>query len=206
MKKITLEAKTHNQAEYIRTVYEHDVTIVTGPAGCGKTLIATYIACKMLSEKTIQRIIICRPLVYSGSDIGALKGSLNEKIMPHFWAIEDCIKQFFTAEEYYKLLEGGAITYQPLELMRGATYHNSFMILTEAQNADKEQIKMFITRMGTDSKVVVEGDADQTDLRNSGLQTVLDKLHYIPEVGIARLNYSDIQRNKLIVKILEALK
>lgn len=206
MKKIFLEAKSENQANYIRAIYESDLVLCSGPAGCGKTLIACYLAARHLKEKKVDKIIISRPLLYCGEDIGALKGSLNEKIMPHFAAIEECMKQFYEREEYDRLVMDGKIKYMPLELSRGATYHNSFMILTESQNCTLEQIKMFATRMGFESKVVIEGDADQTDIKNrSGFQTAIDRLSVLKEVSIVKLDYSDIQRNSLIIKILQAL-
>ena len=165
-----LEAKTPNQKEQIRSIIENDIVFCSGPSGSGKSFIAAGIAAEHLHRADIEQIIITRPLVCTGKDIGSLPGELGEKIAPYLLPMKENLK-FFLGRSYYGHYDNdGQILYKPLEIMRGSTFHNAYMILDEAQNCTVEQIKMFITRMGKNSKVLINGDINQDDLRGrSGL-------------------------------------
>ena len=202
-----IEAKSHNQKEYIRAIIENEVIFCSGPSGSGKSFVAAGIASEHLHRGQIDQIIITRPLVCTGKDIGSLPGELGEKIAPYLLPMKENL-QFFLGRSYYGHYDNdGQILYKPLEIMRGSTFHNSYMILDEAQNCTVEQIKMFITRMGKGSKVLINGDINQDDLRGrSGLDFCMDRLDSIEGVGICKLDYEDIQRNDIIGKVLTALE
>lgn len=203
----TLEAKTDNHKQYIKSILSNDITICVGPAGSGKSYISAGMFSQFLREGKYDQIIATRPLVCSGKDIGSLPGEMNEKIAPYLKPIEENFKYFLGFSNYGQLLNDRRIRYEPLEVMRGSTFHNSLMILDEAQNCTVDQIKMFITRMGDNSKVIVNGDIKQTDIRDlNGLSIVIDKLNSIQGIGICRLNYDDIQRNGIIGRVLKALE
>jgi phosphate starvation-inducible PhoH-like protein len=203
----TVEAKTENQKNYIVSIVENDVTLCCGPAGSGKSFIAAGIASEHLWQDKIENIIVTRPLVCAGKDIGSLPGEKKKKINPYLIPMQENFKNFLGQAYYGHYCNEKRIQFHPLEVMRGATYHNSYMILDEAQNCTLEQIKMFITRMGEGSKVIVNGDVKQTDIKNrSGLFECMSKLEDIEGVGVAKLDYVDIQRNGIIGKILSALE
>jgi phosphate starvation-inducible PhoH-like protein len=202
-----LEAKTENHKEYIRSILDNDITVCIGPAGCGKSYIVAGVFSQLLHSGKYDQIIATRPLVCAGKDIGSLPGEMDDKIAPYLKPIEQNIKNFLGIYNYGQYFNEKRIRYEPLEVMRGATFDNSLMILDEAQNCTLEQIKMFITRMGENSKVVVNGDIKQTDIRDlNGLITVVEKLANIEGVGICRLTINDIQRNGILAKILKALE
>lgn len=201
-----VEAKTENHKEYIKSISTNDITICIGPAGCGKSYIAAGMFAQYLHSGKYNQIIATRPLVCAGKDIGSLPGEMNEKIAPYLKPIEENIKNFLGVSNYGQYFNDGRIRYEPLELMRGATFSNSLMILDEAQNCTLEQIKMFITRMGENSKIIINGDHKQADIRTNGLTTVLSKLSNIDGIGICRLTIDDIQRNGIIGKVLKALE
>ena len=204
---VPLEAKTDNQKDYIRTIIENDVIFCSGPSGSGKSFVASGVASEHLHAKKIEKIIVTRPLVCAGKDVGSLPGELFEKIAPYQGPMQENLKYFLTQAYYGLYVNEGKICYAPLETMRGATFHNAYMLLDEAQNCTFDQIKMFITRMGQNSKVLINGDVDQTDLRGrSGLHECIDRLSSVEGVGICELNYSDIQRNGLLGRILQALE
>lgn len=202
-----LEAKTENQKEYIRSIIENDIVFCSGPSGSGKSFIAAGIAAEHLHRADIEQIIITRPLVCTGKDIGSLPGELGEKIAPYLLPMKENLK-FFLGRSYYGHYDNdGQILYKPLEVMRGSTFHNAYMILDEAQNCTVEQIKMFITRMGKNSKVLINGDINQDDLRGrSGLDYCISKLSRVDGVGVCELGYEDIQRNDIIGRVLTALE
>jgi len=202
-----LEAKTENQKEYIKSIIENDIVFCSGPSGSGKSFIAAGIAAEHLHRGQVDQIIVTRPLVCIGKEIGSLPGELEEKIAPYLLPMKENLK-FFLGQSYYGLYDNeGQIHYRPLEIMRGSTFNNAYMILDEAQNCTVEQIKMFITRMGKNSKVLINGDIDQDDLRGrSGLDYCMDRLSNIDGVGICELYYEDIQRNDMIGKVLRALE
>lgn len=203
----TLVAKTENQKEYIRSIIENDITFCTGPSGTGKSFIAAGIASEHILKDKIESIIVTRPLVCTGKDIGSLPGELNEKIKPYLAPMEENLKYFLGRDKFGLYYNTRRIRFEPLETMRGATFHNAYMVLDEAQNCTLEQIKMFITRMGENSKVIINGDTKQTDLYgDSGLYHCLRKLQGINGIGICELSYQDIQRNGIIGHVLRALE
>ena len=202
-----LVAKTPNQKDYIRSIMSNDITICTGPSGTGKSFIAAGVAAGKILKDDIDQIIVTRPLVCTGKDIGSLPGELNDKIKPYLAPMEENLRFFLQRDKFGLYFNQQRIRFEPLETMRGSTYHNSLMILDEAQNCNMEQIKMFITRMGNHSTVVINGDAKQTDVRKySGLGTCIDRLGGIDGIGICHLGYEDIQRNGIIGKVLSALE
>ena len=203
-----LKPKSKNQEEYIRSIAESDVTFCTGPAGSGKTAVAVGLACEYLLEKKVEKIILTRPVVESGGrGLGFLPGTMNEKIQPWLVPIIEEMNLYLTKDTVNCFRSSNTIELCPLEYMRGRNFHNSFMILDEAQNATFDQIKMFITRIGRDSKATLNGDLDQTDLiqHQSGLEYCIDKLDRLDGVGICTLGTEDIIRNTIISKILERL-
>jgi phosphate starvation-inducible PhoH-like protein len=204
---ISLEAKTPNQKEYIRSIIENDIIFCSGPSGSGKSFIAAGITSHHLHKGLVDQVIVTRPLVCTGKDIGSLPGELDEKILPYLMPMQENFKFFLTQSFYGLYSNGGRIQYRPLETMRGWTFHNSYMILDEAQNCTIEQIKMFITRMGEKSKVLINGDTKQDDLRGrSGLDYCINKLRGLKGVGVCELGYEDIQRHGIIGNVLKALE
>ena len=202
-----VKPKTQNQDNYIQTIIQNDVVFCTGPSGCGKSYIAAGMAAQKLNYDEIETVIVTRPLVCSGKDIGSLPGELNDKIAPYLRPMEENLKFFLGHAFYCQHYNSGRIKYMPLETMRGSTFHNSYMILDEAQNCDFEQIKMFITRIGRGSKVIINGDIQQTDIKSkSGLAKCVDRLDNIEGVGVSKLTIQDIQRNGIIGRILNALE
>lgn len=202
-----VKGKTTNQDNYIRSIAENEIIFCSGPAGSGKSYIAAGVAADKLFTGQIDQIIVTRPLICAGKDLGALPGNVGEKIMPHLAPMEENLKFFLQKVNYGKFMNDGAIRYEPLELMRGATFHNAFMILDEAQNCTADQIKMFITRMGEDTKVLINGDINQTDLYGqSGLSFCMNKLCKVKGVGVCKLEYNDIQRNGILGRVLAALE
>tara|TARA_B100001094_G_scaffold267171_1_gene270361 strand:+ start:1996 stop:2679 length:684 start_codon:yes stop_codon:yes gene_type:complete len=202
-----LEAKTENQKIYIRSIIENDVVFCTGPSGSGKSFIAAGIAAQKLLKDEIDTIIVTRPLVCTGRDLGSLPGELNDKIKPYLQPMEENLKFFLGRDKFGMYFNQRRIRFEPLETMRGSTFHDAYMILDEAQNCTLEQIKMFVTRMGKHSKVLINGDNKQTDIyRNSGLDFCMERLNDVQGVGISKLEYHDIQRNGIIGAVLYALE
>jgi phosphate starvation-inducible PhoH-like protein len=202
-----LIAKTENQKEYIRSIVENHITFCTGPSGTGKSFIAAGIASEHLQKDKVESIIVTRPLVCTGKDIGSLPGEINEKIKPYLQPMEENLKYFLGRDKFGLYYNTKRIRFEPLETMRGSTFHNSYMILDEAQNCTLEQIKMFITRMGENSKVIINGDTKQTDLYGQeGLIYCINKLANLNGVGICKLEYQDIQRNGILGAVLNALE
>ncbi len=203
-----LKPKTENQTEYIDIINENDVTFCTGPAGTGKTAVAVGLACDYLLDKRVEKIVVTRPVIESGRGLGFLPGTFEEKIHPYLVPVLEEMQYRLNSNRVQAYREEGKIEVVPLEYMRGRNFHNSFIILDEAQNATFEQLKMFITRIGWDSKAVINGDIDQTDLVSrdqGGLEEFLERLEDVEGVGIAELTEDDIIRNKIISRILDAL-
>jgi phosphate starvation-inducible PhoH-like protein len=201
--------KTKNQHEYVRAIIESDIVFCTGPAGSGKTAVAVGLACEHLVHGKIQKIIITRPVVEAGRGIGYLPGTASEKLHPYLLPILDEMSMYFTDIELQKLMYTNIIEVAPLEYMRGRNFHQSFMILDEAQNATYDQLKMFVTRMGNNAKCIVNGDLGQSDLIKdgvTGLHVFVDKLRDIDGITIHKLTNEDIIRNPIISIILEKLK
>jgi len=204
---IPLEAKSTNQRDYIRSIVENEVIFCTGPSGTGKSFIAAGISSEHLHREQFDKIIVTRPLVCTGKEIGYLPGDVKDKIKPYLLPMEENLRFFLGRDYFGHFFNSGRIRLEPLETMRGSTFHESCMILDEAQNCTVEQIKMFITRMGEGSKVIINGDTKQTDLHNrSGLEFCIDRLDGVEGVGVCHLDYSDIQRNGIIGNILNALE
>lgn len=204
-----LKPKTENQAKYIRSMVEADVTICIGPAGTGKTTIAVGLACQYLLENKVSKIVITRPVVESGKGLGFLPGTFQDKIHPYLVPIFDEMNLYLSKDTAEKFMREKRVEVCPLEYMRGRNFHNSFIILDEAQNATYQQIKMLITRMGSKSKCVINGDIEQTDLPHSisgALEECVDRLDNLKGVSIVELERSDIIRNKIISSILERLE
>ena len=202
----TVEAKTENQKEYIRSIVDNDVIFCSGPSGSGKSYIAAGIAAEHLHRGDIEQVLITRPLVCTGKELGSLPGDLLEKIAPYLLPMQENFRHFLGRAYYGMHYNEGRIKYQPLEVMRGSTFHNTYMILDEAQNCTFEQIKMFITRMGQGSKVLINGDTRQCDLSRSGLWDCIEKLKNVEGVGICNLTTQDIQRNGILGRILNAME
>ena len=202
----TVEAKTENQKEYIRSIVDNDVIFCSGPSGSGKSYIAAGIAAEHLHRGDIEQVLITRPLVCTGKELGSLPGDLLEKIAPYLLPMQENFRHFLWRAYYGMHYNEGRIKYQPLEVMRGSTFHNTYMILDEAQNCTFEQIKMFITRMGQGSKVLINGDTRQCDLSRSGLWDCIEKLKNVEGVGICNLTTQDIQRNGILGRILNAME
>ena len=203
----SLTAKTQNQKNYILSIIENDITFCFGPSGTGKSFVAAGIAAQHLNRQKTSQIIVTRPLVCAGKNLGAVPGEIDDKVKPYLKPMEENLKFFLGNKKFKKLLEEDIIKFEPLELMRGASFHNSYMILDEAQNCTLDQIKMFITRIGENSKVIINGDVKQTDLKDgSGLRICINKLTEIKGVGICEFNHNDIQRNSIISSILVALE
>jgi len=203
-----LKPKSKNQAIYIKSMMDNDVTFCSGPAGSGKTALAVGLASQFLLDGTVEKIIITRPVVESGRGLGFLPGTLTEKILPYLIPIIEEMKLYLGSDTFNLSKSQNIIEMCPLEYMRGRNFHNAFMILDEAQNATFEQIKMFLTRIGMGSKAVINGDLTQTDLNDyteGGLNECMTKLEAIDGVAICRLFGSDIVRNKIIADILAAL-
>ena len=204
-----LEARTPNQKNYIRAILENDIIICSGPAGSGKSFIAAGMAAHQLhrSDMEIDKIIVTRPLVCTGKDLGALPGEISDKVAPYHYPMEQHLKHFLKRTWYGHYFNNVAIQYRPLEVMRGATFDNSYMILDEAQNCTKDQIKMFMSRVGENSKVMINGDINQNDLRGqSGMEFCMDRLRDVEGVACCELTYSDIQRHGIIGRVLQALE
>jgi phosphate starvation-inducible PhoH-like protein len=203
-----LKPKTKNQSDYIRAMSESDVTFCTGPAGSGKTAVAVGLACEYMLTDRIEKIIITRPVVEAGRGLGYLPGTLTEKIMPYLVPTIEEMKLYLNNDTFNMHKAQNNIELCPLEYMRGRNFHNTFMILDEAQNATYEQIKMFLTRIGMNSKAVINGDITQTDLNeysDGGLDDCMTRLTGLDGVSMCKLTSEDIVRNKIISKIISRL-
>ena len=202
-----IKCKTLGQREYVRMVRENVLTFAVGPAGTGKIYLAMALAVVALRNKDIERIVLTRPAVEAGEKLGFLPGDLNQKVDPYLRPLYDALYDLMGVDSYQKLVERGVVEVAPLAYMRGRTLSDSFIILDEAQNTTSEQMKMFLTRMGFNSKVVVTGDITQTDLpfgKRSGLIEALEVLENTPGIGIARLDYHDVVRHDLVQAIVQA--
>lgn len=203
-----LASKTENQKDYILNIVENDITICYGPAGTGKTFIAAALACQALARGDIESIILTRPMVQCsrGDSLGALKGDLSEKFGPYLMPLIYQMEYFLGKAQTNILISTDVIKLIPLELCRGMNFDNCYAILDEAQNATYEQIKMFMTRIGKFSKVILTGDTKQTDLYDCDFSEIIDRLQNLERVGISKLTKQDIQRNPLISSILGRLE
>ncbi len=202
-----IKAKTIGQKKYIKEIEKKDVVFGIGPAGTGKTYLAVAMAIKAYKERKIQKIILTRPAVEAGERLGFLPGDLQEKVDPYLRPLYDALYEMLGREASIKLKEKDVIEIVPLAYMRGRTLNNAFIILDEAQNTTKEQMKMFLTRMGFGSKVIVTGDVTQTDLpfgKESGLVHAEKILRNVKDIGFSKMNTLDIVRHDIVKKIIEA--
>ena len=199
--------RSEKQKKYVRALRQSDIVISAGPAGTGKTFLAVAVALTMLLEKKIERIILSRPAVEAGERLGFLPGDMKEKVDPYLRPLYDSLYDLFHFEKIQRMIEIGDIEIAPLAFMRGRTLKNSFAILDEAQNATDTQIKMFLTRIGENSKIIINGDPSQIDLPNksmSGLDKSKKLLSHLNEISIIDFDHSDVVRHPLVSKIVKA--
>ncbi len=200
-------ARSEKQSDYIKALKENDIVMSLGPAGTGKSFLAVSVAVTLLIEKKIERVILSRPAVEAGEKLGFLPGDMKEKVDPYLRPLYDALYELFGADKIDKKIETGEIEIAPLAFMRGRTLKNCFAILDEAQNATETQIKMFLTRIGENSKLVVNGDPSQIDLinkSNSGLIKSRDVLKDLKEIKIIEFDHTDVVRHPLVSKIIRA--
>ena len=206
-RKGAISARTKGQENYIKVVRKNDMVFCVGPAGTGKTFIAVALAISALVNHEINRIVLCRPAVEAGENLGFLPGDLKEKVDPYLAPLYDALSDIISSVQLKPLLEKNTIEVIPLAYMRGRTFNNAFMILDEAKNATTIQMKMFLTRLGVNSRAIITGDITQIDLRNkteSGLLQVIDLLKGIDGIGFSKMKTSDIVRHKLVRDIINA--
>ena len=202
-----IKAKTVGQQKYMKAIQKNTITIGVGPAGTGKTYLAVAAAVAAFREKTVNRIILTRPAVEAGERLGFLPGDLQNKVDPYLRPLYDALYDMLGAETFQKYQERGSIEVAPLAYMRGRTLDDSFIILDEAQNTTKEQMKMFLTRLGFGSKIVITGDVTQIDLpddKTSGLKDAVRVLEGVNDIAICRLTSSDVVRHALVQEIINA--
>ena len=200
-------ARSEKQSEYIKALKENDIVMSLGPAGTGKSFLAVSVAVTLLIEKKIDRVILSRPAVEAGEKLGFLPGDMKEKVDPYLRPLYDALYELFGADKIDKKIESGEIEIAPLAFMRGRTLKNCFAILDEAQNATETQIKMFLTRIGENSKLVVNGDPSQVDLINkshSGLIKSKNILKDLKEIKVIEFDHLDVVRHPLVSKIIRA--
>lgn len=202
-----IKPKTMGQKAYLDAIAKNAVVLGVGPAGTGKTYLAVAMAVKALRSQEVSRIILTRPAVEAGEKLGFLPGDLQNKVDPYLRPLYDALFDMFGAEAYQRHLERGVIEVAPLAYMRGRTLDDSFIILDEAQNTTREQMKMFLTRMGNHSKIVITGDITQIDLpepRKSGLIDAINVLTDVEEIKTVYLNEKDVVRNRIVGEIIKA--
>lgn len=206
-KGVVVKAKTANQQKLVNAARQNDLVVALGPAGTGKTYISVALAVRALKNKEVKKIIITRPAVEAGENLGFLPGDLKEKVDPYLRPIYDALDDMVPPEKLKFYQENRIIEIAPLAYMRGRTLGGAFILLDEAQNTTPSQIKMFLTRMGQDSKVIITGDTSQIDLprhQNSGLVEALDILKNVKGIGIVKLDGSDVVRHRLVRDIIKA--
>ena len=200
-------ARSEKQSDYIKALKESDIVMSLGPAGTGKSFLAVSVAVTLLMEKKVERVILSRPAVEAGEKLGFLPGDMKEKVDPYLRPLYDALYELFGADKIDKKIDSGEIEIAPLAFMRGRTLKNCFAILDEAQNATETQIKMFLTRIGENSKLVVNGDPTQIDLINksqSGLIKSKNILEDLNEIKIIEFDHTDVVRHPLVSKIIKA--
>ncbi len=202
-----ISARTKNQQELVDKVSKNDLVFAIGPAGTGKTYTAVALAVRALKNKEVKKIVLCRPAVEAGESLGFLPGDMKDKVDPYLRPLYDALGDMIPREKYKAYIEKGIIEVAPLAFMRGRTLKNCFAILDEGQNATHTQLKMFLTRMGPTSKIVITGDLSQIDLparAKSGLAPALDMLKDVNGIGVVRLNENDVVRHHLVKEIIRA--
>ena len=204
---VKIKARTLNQKKLVQLVNENDMVFAVGPAGTGKTYTAVALAVKALKAKEVKRIVLTRPAVEAGENLGFLPGDLKEKLDPYLMPLYDALRDMIPPEKLADMIEFGNIEIAPLAFMRGRTLDKAFVILDEAQSTTSMQIKMFLTRMGMTAKFVITGDMSQVDLPNrqrSGLAYALDVVKDVEGIGIVRLGQNDVIRHSLVKRIIDA--
>jgi phosphate starvation-inducible PhoH-like protein len=202
-----IKCKTLGQKRYIQALKSHELVFGVGPAGTGKTYLAVAMAVVAFKNKEVERIILTRPAVEAGEKLGFLPGDLQNKVDPYLRPLYDALQEFFGLETYKQLMERGAIEVAPLAYMRGRTLNNAFIILDEAQNCSIEQMKMFLTRFGEGSRIVVTGDVTQIDLpkeKMSGLVHAIRVLDGVEGISVVKLTHKDVVRHELVQRIIQA--
>lgn len=205
---LKVKARTLNQRKMVEEIEKNDMLFALGPAGSGKTYTAVALAVRALKAKQVRRIVLTRPAVEAGENLGFLPGDMREKLDPYLQPLYDALRDMLSWQRLERLIEDRTIEIAPLAFMRGRTLDNAFVILDEAQNATMTQLKMFLTRMGKCSKFIITGDCTQVDLpknQQSGLLPVVERLQHIKDISVVRLESSDIVRHPLVSKIVEAL-
>ncbi len=202
-----IRPRSEGQAELMKAIDEHNLTLAVGPAGTGKTYIAISKAVEALEKKQIERIILSRPAMEAGKSIGFLPGGLDEKMAPYLRPLYDALGDRMGGKRVRQLLEDGTIEIAPVGFMRGRTLNNSFVVIDEAQNCTYGQLKMLLSRLGWHSTMVVTGDPDQSDLLDgiSGLKDTMNKLDPLPNIAVCRLGSGDIVRHPLVAEMLTVL-
>jgi len=204
-----IKARTANQRKLVKLTQENDMVFAVGPAGTGKTYTAVALAVRALKDKEVRRIILTRPAVESGENLGFLPGDMKDKLDPYMQPLYDALRDMMPVEKLAEFIEGGIIEIAPLAFMRGRTLDHAYVILDESQNTTASQMKMFLTRMGKNAKFIVTGDVTQIDLpkkQQSGLVTALNYLKDVDGIGIVELDENDVVRHKLVKKIILAFR
>lgn len=202
-----IRSKTLGQRAYVEAVRKHELTLAVGPAGTGKTYLAMAMAMVALKAKEVERIVLTRPAVEAGEKLGFLPGDMTQKVDPYLRPLYDALHELMGADSYQRLAERGTVEVAPLAFMRGRTLSDAFIILDEAQNATSEQMKMFLTRLGANSRCIVTGDVSQTDLpkdKKSGLVEAVNVLRNVEGVAIVELTARDVVRHELVQRIVQA--
>ena len=202
-----IRSKTLGQRAYVEAVRKHELTLAVGPAGTGKTYLAMAMAVVALKAKEVERIVLTRPAVEAGEKLGFLPGDMTQKVDPYLRPLYDALHELMGADSYQRLAERGTVEVAPLAYMRGRTLSDAFIILDEAQNATSEQMKMFLTRLGANSRCIVTGDVSQTDLpkdKKSGLVEAVNVLRNVEGVAIVELTARDVVRHELVQRIVQA--
>ena len=202
-----IRSKTLGQRTYVEAVRRHELTLAVGPAGTGKTYLAMAMAVVALKAKEVERIVLTRPAVEAGEKLGFLPGDMTQKVDPYLRPLYDALHELMGVDSYQRLAERGTVEVAPLAFMRGRTLSDAFIILDEAQNATSEQMKMFLTRLGANSRCIVTGDVSQTDLpkdKKSGLVEAVNVLRNVEGVAIVELTARDVVRHELVQRIVQA--
>ena len=202
-----IRSKTLGQRAYVEAVRKHELTLAVGPAGTGKTYLAMAMAVVALKAKEVERIVLTRPAVEAGEKLGFLPGDMTQKVDPYLRPLYDALHELMGADSYLRLAERGTVEVAPLAFMRGRTLSDAFIILDEAQNATSEQMKMFLTRLGANSRCIVTGDVSQTDLpkdKKSGLVEAVNVLRNVEGVAIVELTARDVVRHELVQRSVQA--